>query len=97
MRAVSQPVCNLNRIVALRYARGAEAAFLALRASDELHAVQDSMIYHATLAELHQALEEHLQAAAAFRAAATLAESDTLAELFRRRAQAALDRATTEQ
>jgi RNA polymerase sigma-70 factor (ECF subfamily) len=86
------PVATLNRIIALRYARGAEAALLALRASDELHAVQDSLVYHATLAELHQAQEEHEQAAAAFRAAAELAESDTLAELFRRRAQAALDR-----
>ncbi len=91
------PVATLNRIVALRYARGAAAAFLALRASDELHAVQDSMIYHATLAELHQALEEHRQAAVAFGAAAALAESDTLAELFRRRALAAVERATKEQ
>jgi hypothetical protein len=46
------------------------------------------MVYHATLAELHEALEEHGQAAAAFIAAAELAESDTLAELFRRRAAA---------
>jgi RNA polymerase sigma-70 factor (ECF subfamily) len=84
------PAATLNRIIALRYARGAEAALLALRGSDELHTVQDSLIYHATLAELHQALEEHEQAAAAFSAAAKLAESDTLVELFRRRAQAAL-------
>lgn len=82
------PVATLNRIIALRYARGAEAALLALRASSELHGVQESMVYHAALAELHEALEEHGQAAAAFRAAAELAESDTLAELFRRRAAA---------
>lgn len=82
------PVATLNRIIALRYARGAEAALLALRASSELQGVQESMVYHATLAELHEALEEHRQAAAAFIAAAELAESDTLAELFRRRAAA---------
>ena len=82
------PVATLNRIIALRYARGAEAALLALRASSELHGVQESMVYHATLAELHEALEEPAQAAAAFIAAAELAESDTLAELFRRRASA---------
>lgn len=83
------PVATLNRIIALRYARGAEAALLALRASSELHGVQESMVYHATLAELHEALDDHGQAAAAFRSAAELAESDTLAELFRRRADAA--------
>lgn len=82
------PVATLNRIIALRYARGAEAALLALRGSSELHSVQESMVYHATLAELHEALEEPAQAAAAFIAAAELAESDTLAELFRRRASA---------
>lgn len=82
------PVATLNCIIALRYARGAEAALLALRASSELHSVQESMVYHATLAELHEALEEPGQAAAAFLAAAELAESDTLAELFRRRASA---------
>lgn len=58
---------------------------MALRASDELQAVQDTLVYHATMAELHEALEEHDQAAVAFNAAA---ESDTLAELFRRRARA---------
>jgi predicted RNA polymerase sigma factor len=79
----------LNRVIALRYARGAQEALLALRASEELHAVQDTLVYHATLAELHEALEEHDRAAAAFGAAAALAESDTLAELFRRRARAA--------
>jgi predicted RNA polymerase sigma factor len=79
----------LNRVIALRYARGAQEALRALRASDELHAIQDTMVYHATMAELHEALEEHDQAAAAFGAAAELAQSDTLAELFRRRARAA--------
>lgn len=82
------PVATLNRVIALRYARGAQEALLALRASDELHAVQDTMVYHATMAELHEALEEHDRAAAAFGAAAELAQSDTLAELFRRRARA---------
>jgi RNA polymerase sigma-70 factor, ECF subfamily len=82
------PVATLNRVIALRYARGAQEALLALRASDELHAIQDTLVYHATMAELHDALEEHDQAAAAFGAAAELAESDTLAELFRRRARA---------
>ena len=82
------PVATLNRVIALRYARGAQEALVALRASDELHAIQDTMLYHATMAELHHALEEHEQAAAAFGAAADLAESDTLAELFRRRARA---------
>ncbi|HEY0684163.1 MAG TPA: sigma-70 family RNA polymerase sigma factor [Steroidobacter sp.] len=83
------PIATLNRVIALRYARGAQEALRALRASDELHAVQDRMVYHATVAELHEALEEHDQAAAEFSAAADLAESDTLAELFRRRAKAA--------
>ncbi|WP_116808384.1 RNA polymerase sigma factor [Steroidobacter cummioxidans] len=82
------PVATLNRVIALRYARGAQEALLALRASDELHALQDTLVYHATMAELHEALEEHAQAATAFEAAAELAESDTLAELFRRRARA---------
>jgi RNA polymerase sigma-70 factor (ECF subfamily) len=82
------PVATLNRVIALRYARGAQEALMALRASDELHVVQDTLVYHATMAELHEALEEHEQAAAAFEAAADLAESDTLAELFRRRARA---------
>lgn len=82
------PVATLNRVIALRYARGAQEALLALRASDELHAVQDTLVYHATMAELHEALEQRDQAAAAFGAAADLAESDTLAELFRRRARA---------
>lgn len=82
------PVATLNRVIALRYARGAQEALLALRTSDELHAVQDTLVYHATMAELHEALEEFDQAAAAFGAAADLAESDTLAELFRRRARA---------
>jgi RNA polymerase sigma-70 factor (ECF subfamily) len=86
------PAATLNRIIALRYARGAEAALSVLRASNELHAIQESLVYHATLAELHEGLEEHEQAAAAFSAAAALAGSDTLAELFRRRAQAARDR-----
>ncbi len=81
------PVATLNRVIALRYARGAQEALRTLLASNELHAVQDTMVYHATLAELHEALEEHDQAAAAFNAAAALAESDTLAELFRRRAK----------
>lgn len=81
------PVATLNRVIALRYARGAQEALRILLASNELHAVQDTMVYHATLAELHEALEEHDQAAAAFNAAAALAESDTLAELFRRRAK----------
>ncbi len=67
------PVATLNRVIALRYARGAQEALLALRASDELHAIQDTMVYHATMAELHEALEEHDQAAAAFGAAADLA------------------------
>lgn len=80
------PVATLNRVIALRYARGAAEALRALRASDELHAIQDTMTYHATVAELHEALEDHERAAAAFQAAAALAESDTLAELFRRRA-----------
>lgn len=81
------PVATLSRVIALRYARGAREALSALRASDELHAIQDRIVYHATLAELHEALEDHDQAAAAFNAAAELAESDTLAELFRRRAR----------
>lgn len=81
------PVATLNRVIALRYARGAQEALRALRASDELDAIQDTVVYHATLAELHEALEERDQAAAAFNAAAELAESDTLAELFRRRAK----------
>ena len=82
------PVATLNRVIALRYARGAQEALLALRASDELHALQDTLLYHATMAELLEAIEEHDRAAAAFDAAAELAESDTLAELFRRRARA---------
>ncbi len=74
VRVVPEPGCNFEpgHRVTLRAwrARGADGA---LRASDELHAVQDTLVYHATMAELHEALEEHDQAAAAFSAAADLA------------------------
>jgi RNA polymerase sigma-70 factor (ECF subfamily) len=87
------PAATLNRIIALRYARDAQAALAVLTSSSELQSVQDSLVYHATLAELHEALDEHDKAAAEFQVAAALSGSDTLAELFRRRGQAASKRA----
>jgi RNA polymerase sigma-70 factor (ECF subfamily) len=86
------PVTSLNRIIALRYARDAATALAALRESDELESIRDSLVYHATLAELHDALGEHDKAAEAFKSAARLAGSDPLAALFRERERDARER-----
>jgi RNA polymerase sigma-70 factor, ECF subfamily len=86
------PVASLNRIIALRYARGAAMALAALKESDELGSIQDTLVYHATLAELHDALGEHDKAAEAFKSAANLASSSTLAALFRDRERGARER-----
>jgi RNA polymerase sigma-70 factor (ECF subfamily) len=86
------PVASLNRIIALRYARGAQAALDALCASDTVAQLQDSLMLHAAVAELYDALGDHRSAADAFRAAAELAGSGSLAELFRSREQAAMQR-----
>jgi RNA polymerase sigma-70 factor, ECF subfamily len=87
-RLYASPVAALNRIIALRYARGAQAAFDEITGSQGLESLQDSLLYHATMAELHEALGEHRQAAEEFDAAARLAGSNTLAQLFRDRYQA---------
>jgi RNA polymerase sigma-70 factor (ECF subfamily) len=86
------PVASLNRIIALRYARDPATALAALRQSEELESLRDSVVYHATLAELHDALGEHDKAAEAFKSAAGLAGSDSLAALFRERERGARER-----
>lgn len=79
------PVVSLNRIIAMRYARGAQAALDEFNATDDLHDVQGSLLYHATLGELYAALGSEEKAADAFQTAAALAGNETLAELFRGR------------
>lgn len=79
------PVATLNRIIALRYARGATEAFAALIAADELETIQDSLVYYATLGELHEALGEPQLAADAFRCAAARTNSDAMKRLFTQR------------
>lgn len=79
------PVVSLNRIIAMRYARGAQAALEELEATEGLHSVQDSLLYHATLGELYSSLGEQDKADDAYRAAAALAGSEPLAHLFRSR------------
>lgn len=86
------PVATLNRVIALRYASGPEAALSALVASDELDSLQASLVYNATLAELHEALGQHAKAADAFGVAAALAGSNALAELFQTKGNAARER-----
>ena len=54
-------------------------------ATKGLRSMDDSLIYHATLGELYGALGEQEKAADAFHAAAGLAASTTLADLFRGR------------
>jgi RNA polymerase sigma factor (sigma-70 family) len=83
------PVASLNRIIALRYARGAQIALAALQDSDVAERLQDSLAFHATLAELYDALGESAKAADAFRSAAELAGSSTLADVFRERQRSA--------
>ncbi len=85
-------VVSLNRIIALRYAQGARAALDEFISSSSLQDVQDSLVYRATLGELHAALGDHESAAVAYRAAADLAGNDALAELFRQRAVAVVER-----
>jgi RNA polymerase sigma-70 factor (ECF subfamily) len=86
------PVASLNRIIALRFAEGAR------RAMDELHRtgaaaeLQDSLMYHTTFGELQEALGEMEKAGESFQEAARLAGSTTLAEMFRAKAKAALER-----
>jgi RNA polymerase sigma factor (sigma-70 family) len=86
------PVSSLNRIIALRYAQGAQPALQALMTCEAAARLQDSLIYQATLAELHDALGEHARAAEAFTAAAGLAGNPTIAELLQKRARAARSR-----
>ena len=83
------PVASLNRIIALRHARGAAAALTEFTATEGLRSIDDSLIYHATLGELYGALGEQEKAADAFHAAANLAASTTLADLFRGRERSA--------
>ena len=83
------PVASLNRIIALRYARGAAAALSEFAATEQLRSLDESLVYHATLGELYGALGEQEKAADAFRAAAQATASTTLAELFRGRERTA--------
>ena len=83
------PVASLNRIIALRHARGAAEALTEFTATEGLRSMDDSLIYHATLGELYGALGEQEKAADAFHAAANLAASTTLADLFRGRERSA--------
>ncbi|HEU4486707.1 MAG TPA: DUF6596 domain-containing protein [Povalibacter sp.] len=80
------PVVSLNRIIAVRYAVGAEAAFEEFQRTESLRRMQESLLYHATLGDLHTALGEEESAATAYRSAAALTGNGTLAELFRARA-----------
>ncbi len=86
------PVSSLNRIIALRYAQGAQPALQALLTCETAARLQDSLIYQATLAELHDALGEHALAAEAFSAAAGLAANHTVAQLLQNRAHIARSR-----
>ena len=79
------PVASLNRIIALRHARGAAEALTEFTATEGLRSMDDSLVYHATLGELYGALGEQDKAADAYHAAAKLAASTTLAALFRGR------------
>jgi RNA polymerase sigma-70 factor (ECF subfamily) len=79
------PVVSLNRIIAMRYAHGADAALDELTATASLRDLQDSLLYHATLGELHSARGDTAQAAAAYNAAAEAAGNEALAVLFRDR------------
>lgn len=79
------PVASLNRIIALRHVHGPQAALQRFSATDELDPLQDSLVYYATLGELHDALGEHDKAADAFMSAAALSGSIELGELFRSR------------
>ncbi|HKE93182.1 MAG TPA: DUF6596 domain-containing protein, partial [Povalibacter sp.] len=81
------PVVSLNRIIALRYARGADAALDEFNTTDSLRGMQETLLYHATLGELHAALGNDTHASEAYRAAAALAGNDALAEMFRTRAR----------
>lgn len=83
------PVAELNRIIALRHARGPRAAFEALQAAESLAVLQDSLMYHATLGELHEALGNGARAAEAFAEAGRLAGSRGVEELFRARKEQA--------
>ncbi|MFL6548880.1 MAG: RNA polymerase sigma factor [Povalibacter sp.] len=81
------PVVSLNRIIALRYARGAHVAMDEFVGTDSLRTLQESLLYQATLGELHAALGNDPAAAHAYLTAADLAGNDELAELFRQRAR----------
>lgn len=80
-------IVSLNRIIALRYAHGADAALDAFHETDSLRDLQESLLYQATLGELHCALGNETMAAQAYAAAALLAGNDALAELFNQRAR----------
>jgi RNA polymerase sigma-70 factor (ECF subfamily) len=75
----ASPIATLNRIIALRYVHGPRAALEAFSTAAELVSLQDSLLYHATLGDLHQALGDHSRATAAFQTAASLTHSDALA------------------
>jgi RNA polymerase sigma-70 factor, ECF subfamily len=81
------PIVSLNRIIALRYARGADAALDEFHETDSLRDLQESLLYQATLGELHCALGNDSIASQAYAAAATLAGNEALAEMFRQRAR----------
>ncbi len=81
------PIVSLNRIIAMRYARGADAAWSAFQSTDSLRALHESLIYQATLGELNAAMGNEQAAAAAYRNAAMLAGNEELAALFDSRAR----------
>lgn len=76
------PTASLGRLVALRHARGVQAAVAALEAADSLAALEGTLAWHATLASLYEALGEPERAAEACRAAADAAMSGPLREFF---------------
>lgn len=82
------PVVSINRIIAMRYARGASAAMQEFDATDSLRDMQESLVYHATLGELHAALGNATDAVDAYHQAAALAGNDALEAIFRSRAGA---------
>ncbi|HEY5808399.1 MAG TPA: DUF6596 domain-containing protein [Povalibacter sp.] len=82
------PVVSLNRIIAMRYARGADAALEEFNATDSLRDLQESLMYYATLGELHSALGNDSHAVDAYQRAAALAGNDALQIIFRSRASA---------
>jgi RNA polymerase sigma-70 factor, ECF subfamily len=85
-------IATLNRIIALRYVHGPRAALDAFTAAAELLSLQDSLLYHATLGDLHQALGDWARASEAFQIAAALTQSDALARSLLERGTVQLTR-----